>query len=116
MASTGYGREMPRTAESARAAATRRRLLDAAEELFAVRGIDSVSLREIALATDQRNNGVAQYHFGDKAGLVRAVFERRAAAVTAARLARLDQLVADDRSSVHDLVRGFIEPLAEQVA
>ena len=65
---------------------TRELLIETAERLFAERGIHGVSLREIGLAAGQRNNGVTQYHFGDKAGLVVAIFERRAAEVNARRL------------------------------
>src|SRR5947207_7897693 len=94
---------------------TRELLLDTAERLFAERGINGVSLREIGLAANQRNNGVTQYHFGDKAGLVRAVFERRAAAVNDRRLQLLRDAAQEGSESVTDLVRAFVEPLGEQV-
>ena len=94
---------------------TRELLLNTAERLFAERGINGVSLREIGLACHQRNNGVTQYHFGDKAGLVRAVFERRAAEVNARRLQLLDKATRQGRDSVPDLIRAYVEPLAEQI-
>ena len=43
---------------------TRDQIIRAAEELFAARGIDSVSLREINRAAGQSNTGAVQYHFG----------------------------------------------------
>lgn len=95
---------------------TRDRLLDAAEELFARRGLQAVSLREIGLAADQRNNGVIQYHFGDKAALVRAVFERRAAIVDARRIELLDATLAAGDRVPSALLRAYLIPLAEQVA
>jgi AcrR family transcriptional regulator len=94
---------------------TRELLLDTAERLLAERGINGVSLREIGLAANQRNNGAIQYHFGDKAGLVRAVFERRAAAVNDRRLQLLRDAAQQGTESVTDLVRAFVEPLGEQV-
>ena len=94
---------------------TRELLLDSGERLFAVHGIDGVSLREIGLAANQRNNGATQYHFGDKAGLVRAIFERRAATVNDRRLQLLDEAVQQGRDSVTQLVSAFVEPLAEQL-
>lgn len=102
-------------APSGGAPATRELLLDAGERLFAERGIHGVSLREIGLAAGQRNNGATQYHFGDKTGLVIAIFERRSAEVNARRLELLDEAVAAGRTGVRDLVHAFVEPLAEQV-
>jgi len=95
--------------------ATRDLLLDSAERLFAAHGINGVSMREIGIDAHQRNNGVAQYHFGDKAGLVRAVFERRAATVNDRRLELLDAVACQQRGSVTDLIAAFVEPLGEQV-
>ena len=94
---------------------TRELLLDTAERLFAERGIHGVSLREIGLAANQRNNGVTQYHFGDKAGLVRAVFERRAVVVNDRRVHLLDEMRPLHRSSMTELVGVFVDPLSEQV-
>ena len=94
---------------------TRELLIDTAERLFAERGIHGVSMREIGLAAGQRNNGVTQYHFGDKAGLVVAIFERRSADVNARRLALLGAAQSDGRDGVRDLVEAFVVPLAEQV-
>ena len=51
---------------------TRARLIHAAGELFALRGVDAVTVREIADKADAVPNAV-RYHFGDKAGLVAAV-------------------------------------------
>ncbi len=51
---------------------TRSRLIHAAGELFALRGVDAVTVREIADKADAVPNAV-RYHFGDKAGLVAAV-------------------------------------------
>ena len=96
--------------------ATRDLLLDAGERMFAERGIHGVSLREIGLASNQRNNGVTQYHFGDKAGLIRAIFERRAATVNDRRLELLAEQRRDGRDDVRGLIDAYVTPLAEQVA
>ncbi|MFI6481818.1 TetR/AcrR family transcriptional regulator [Nonomuraea sp. NPDC050663] len=69
---------------------TRNRLISAAERLFAERGVDTVSLREINAAAGQRNNTALQYHFGDRAALVRAVLGRHQPGVEAARHRLLD--------------------------
>lgn len=64
---------MPRTHAPTAPGNTRDRLLRAAERLFAVNGIDAVSLRQINRSAGARNATALQYHFGDRAGLVRAV-------------------------------------------
>ena len=51
-------------------------LIDAAERLFAERGSDGVSLREITSAAGATNASAVQYHFGDRRGLVRAVLAK----------------------------------------
>uniref|UniRef100_UPI0010418D0F TetR/AcrR family transcriptional regulator n=1 Tax=Actinomadura fibrosa TaxID=111802 RepID=UPI0010418D0F len=62
---------------------TRERLLDAAERLYAERGIDGVSLREIVQAAGARNATAVQYHFGDRGGVIRAIFARHLPDVSA---------------------------------
>ena len=53
------------------------RLLLAAETLFARSGIEGASLREIATKAGQGNHFAVQYHFGDREGLVRALYDYR---------------------------------------
>lgn len=55
---------------------TRERLLNAAERLFAERGFNGVSTRMITEEAGA-NSAAMHYHFGSKAALIRAVFERR---------------------------------------
>jgi len=57
--------------------ATRVKIMQAAERLFADRGIDGVPLREIAAASEQGNNTAVQYHFGSKEQLVYEIFDWR---------------------------------------
>ena len=51
---------------------TRQRLIDAAAPLFADQGFQNVTVREICKASNA-NVAAVNYHFGDKAGLYRAV-------------------------------------------
>jgi AcrR family transcriptional regulator len=53
---------------------TRGRLLKAAERLFAERGFNDVTVREIC-AQAHANVAAVNYHFGDKIGLYRAVLQ-----------------------------------------
>ncbi|MGV9772715.1 TetR/AcrR family transcriptional regulator [Streptosporangium sp. NPDC003464] len=73
-----------------RPAGTRERLITAAEELFSTRGIGAVSLNEIVRASGARNATALQYHFGDRAGLLRAVLGKHGGDVDARRHAMLD--------------------------
>jgi AcrR family transcriptional regulator len=90
------------------------RLLRTAERLFAQRGVDAVSLREIGVAAGHRNNSAAQYHFGSKQGLLRAIFAYRMRPINARRLEMLAVLERDGRTGdLRALIEAFVVPLAE---
>ncbi|MHB1726277.1 MAG: TetR/AcrR family transcriptional regulator, partial [Acidimicrobiales bacterium] len=78
---------MPRTQEE-RKAETRTRLLEAAAELFASRGIDAVSVDAVAEAAG-RTSGSVYAHFGSKQGLLMALLDRWKGSVLAALLAQV---------------------------
>ncbi|UYM06007.1 TetR/AcrR family transcriptional regulator [Solicola gregarius] len=59
-----------------RVSATRGRILNTAERLFAERGVFSVSNRQVSVAAGQGNNTAVGYHFGDKLDLVSAIVRR----------------------------------------
>ncbi len=91
-------------------------LLDAAERLFAERGIDSVSTREIVRASGQSNLSAAHYHFGSREALVAAVIERRLRMINTLRNRRLDELVAAGQGGdVLAIIRATVGALAEVV-
>ncbi len=71
-------------------------LLDAAERLFAQRGIEGPSLREINLAAGQRNKSSLQYHFKSREGLLRAILERHNHTLQQRRAEPFERLIADD--------------------
>jgi AcrR family transcriptional regulator len=104
-------RRMPPSAD-----ATRRRLVDAAEALFAERGIDVVSLREITTAAGVRNSTALQYHFGDRDGLVRAVLRKHYAEVESRRHALLDDYEATPGAELRALTAAYVRPLASKLA
>ena len=93
----------------------RTRLLDAAEALIAERGLEGVSLREITTAAEAGNARAIQYHFGGRAGLVRAVVDRHHPAVEARRHALLDQCEADGQSDLRPLAGALVRPLAAEL-
>jgi AcrR family transcriptional regulator len=95
-------------------APTRRIIIDTAERLLAERGVDGVSLREINVAAGQRNSSALQYHFGDRAGLLRAIADRHLPIVDARRQELFEELAG--RSGMTDTER-YVEvatrPMAE---
>lgn len=93
---------------------SRERILDAAERLFAERGIGAPSLREIAAAA-RANTGSIYFHWKTKAELTREVFRRRLAPLDAERLARLEareRAAAPDPAPLREILEAWIEPLA----
>lgn len=100
-------------ATSDRGAGARLLMIEAAERLFAERGINGVSLREIGAQAGQRNTAAARYHFGSKETLVDAVFHHRMESINARRLAMLDELAdAGREGDARGLVQAFLYPLA----
>ena len=94
---------------------TKQRLIAAAEQLFAERGVEGVSLREINTAAGQRNSTALQYHFGDRYGLVRAVLRKHAPAVDAARHAMLDDYLRLGHDDLRVLAEALVRPSATKL-
>lgn len=89
------------------------RILDAAEELFAVHGFDGVTIRQIA-AKAQVDVALASYHFGKKRDLFDAVFLRRAEILNEERLEALLHCQAQAGASgpsVEQIIEAFLRPL-----
>src|SRR3954453_21988093 len=95
--------------------ATRARLITAAEQLFAERGIDAVSLREINRAAGARNAIAVQYHFEDRAGVLRAILGKHRPDVEARRHAMLDQYEADGAPNLRALAGALVGPPAAKL-
>lgn len=90
-------------------------ILDAAERLFAERGYDATSIREIT-----REGGVnvaaVNYHFGDKPALLRAVTTRIIEPLNERRLQLLELAMATaspDRPHLESILDAFIRPDVE---
>lgn len=110
------GRMVDASGPDARTADGRERLVDAAERLIALRGIEGVSLREIVVAAGHRNNSAVTYHFGDRKGLFDAVWARRTSVINAERLTMLAALDAHDGSDeVRGIVEAYVVPLVSQM-
>src|ERR1039457_790277 len=68
----------------------RETLLDAAERLFAERGVYGVTIKELAQQTGV-DTALLHYYFDDKQGVLNSVFQRRAVALNAHRIEMLER-------------------------
>lgn len=88
---------------------TRERILDEAERLFALHGLDAVSVREITDSADV-NTAAIHYHFGSKQDLVAAILARRAGPFAARREELLDELERSGQVDLRTVVRAMVLP------
>ena len=104
----------PTRADRAAGRETREKLLLTAERLFAERGIDAVSVREILDAAGHRNKNAAQYYFGGRDGLIAALVTARSEALNRRREVLLDELEADAlQHDLRALCAVLVRPLSE---
>jgi AcrR family transcriptional regulator len=100
--------------------ATSRQLVAAAERLFAERGIDGVSLREINTAAGQRNSTALQYHFGDRTGLLNAVLAKHHPEIEMRRHQLLDEYESrgglPETEARRTLAAALVRPMAVKLA
>lgn len=88
---------------------TKERILGAAEVLFAQRGFDGASLRQLTTAAGV-NLAAVNYHFGSKENLVNEVFRRRMDEMTATRLDQLEKARRDHPGDLAAVLAAFVEP------
>lgn len=89
------------------AGATRERLIDAGQHLFARSGVYTTPLKRVVDAAGQRNPSALHYHFGGRAGLLLAIIDRHNAGIEERRRRQMDALTD---ASLRDLVSAFVLP------
>lgn len=97
---------------------TRERILDAAEQLFADRGYDGASIRDVAGAAGLQIHSIG-YHFGPKEQLFDAVVARRADIMTGLRreaLVAARQRAAGEAIPIKQLVRDYASPFIQSAS
>lgn len=87
-------------------------ILDAAEYLFAHHGRDGVTLKAIAKAANV-DAALIHYYFGDKDGVLRAVWTRRTAILNPIREAAMDayEKRVGDRLEIEGVLDVFLRPI-----
>lgn len=89
---------------------TREKLMGAAEQLFAERGVEAVSIRDIAAAAGV-NSALIAYHFGGKEELFLAAYRAVAAPINAERQRRFDALEKlSPGPSVEEILEAWMRP------
>lgn len=90
------------------------RILDAAEELFAMAGLEGVSFRDLAGAAGVSLSAI-HYHYGSKHAVLAEIFERRARLLTDRRLDLLDAAMrnAGGRPALESILDAFLRPAFE---
>jgi AcrR family transcriptional regulator len=96
---------------------SKRKLLDAAELLFAEKGFEAVSVRDITQLA-KANVAAVNYHFGSRDNLLALVMMRYMTPVTEERIVRLDDLEQEWRGKpvpLEELIEAMVRPLVGQV-
>lgn len=97
-------------APSQRALATRKRVFDAAERVFADRGFDGATIRDIAAEAGEPV-GTIHHHGGGKEVLFHRTVARRAEPLSQARRAALETLKRDGTVTTETLLAAFFRPI-----
>lgn len=98
-------------AESQDQAATRRRLLDVALEVFSEQGFRAATVREICTKA-RANVAAVNYHFGDKEGLYRAVIGEAKCHADEKHPTRMPS-TGNPEKDLRQFVRAFVERLLQ---
>jgi AcrR family transcriptional regulator len=93
---------------------TKNQIKAAAQILFARRGVDGVTVREIVTAAGQRNNAALHYHFGTKEELIRQMVVDGAAVLDRRRREMLDEIEArGGPKSIREVMLVLMMPVIE---
>lgn len=89
---------------------TKNKILDAAENLFADKGFNGTSLREITSQAEV-NLAAVNYHFGSKKELIKAVMSRYMNELSPRLETALIDVCSNEELTLVDVFSAFIEPL-----
>lgn len=93
----------------------REKILDVAEELFAVRGYEAVSTRAVAVRVGV-TAAMIHYYFTSKRALFDAVFARRAGVLNRERMLAFDAYEASADQTIEGAINAFLTPMLIKLA
>jgi AcrR family transcriptional regulator len=96
---------------------SKRKLLDAAEQLFADKGFEAVSVRDITQLA-KTNVAAVNYHFGSRESLLSLVMMRFMLPVSEERIARLEAVErkwSGKTAPLEEIIDALVRPLVGQV-
>ena len=96
---------------------SKRKLLDAAEQLFAEKGFEAVSVRDITQLA-KANVAAVNYHFGSRDGLLTLVMMRYMTPVNEERIARLETLERKSSGKtvpLEEIIDALVRPFVTQI-
>ena len=106
----------PNTAvKDSRSLRTREAIIRAAEQLFAEHGIAGTSVNTITRLAEQSNRNAVQYHFGDKYGLLQAIFDKHSPGIAERRARLINKLEAENIDGARLIARAIVDPLVEKL-
>ncbi len=93
---------------------TKTKIIESAEELFAIDGFHHTTLRAITTKAGV-NLAAVNYHFGSKEALLEAIFDRRLLPLNKIRIKRMEAVAKEAKESgkkpdVEEVLRCFTEP------
>lgn len=94
---------------------TKRLLIETAERLFAERGFENVTLVDVSKGAGQKNRTAAQYHFGDRTGLIKAVMDKHNEVIKDKRREMLESIEAKSAATLLELVKATVTPIVEHI-
>jgi AcrR family transcriptional regulator len=108
--SEGTTAKRVRRSKAEQRAETLEQILDAAEYLFSKRGLDGVTLRDVAQRVGVHTT-LLHYYFDDKRAVFDAVFARRAGITSGRRMEALEayEKAAGDRPTVEGALHAFLD-------
>ncbi len=90
------------------------KVLETAEHLIALSGLEGASMRQISASAGYTNSNTVQYHFGDKYSLVDAILEWRCAELEERRNVLLRELLQrTPHPGAAELLKVIIDPILE---